>query len=55
MIKLARDAGFQQATRVDTDGKRGVYATLNTGARTTVADISASLAASESRREYRGR
>ncbi len=27
MIKLARDAGFQQATRADTDGKPGVFAT----------------------------
>ena len=36
MIKLARDAGFQQATRVDTDGKPGVFATLDAGAKKTI-------------------
>jgi acetylornithine deacetylase/succinyl-diaminopimelate desuccinylase-like protein len=36
MIKLARDAGFQQATRVDTEGKPGVFATLDAGAAKTV-------------------
>src|SRR6058998_1621973 len=33
MAKLARDAGFQQATVINTDGKPGVYATLDAGAR----------------------
>jgi hypothetical protein len=28
MAKLARDAGFQQATVINTDGKPGVFATL---------------------------
>jgi acetylornithine deacetylase/succinyl-diaminopimelate desuccinylase-like protein len=32
MAKLARDAGFQQATVIDTDGKPGVFATLDVGA-----------------------
>jgi acetylornithine deacetylase/succinyl-diaminopimelate desuccinylase-like protein len=36
MIQLARDAGFQQATRVETDGKPGVFATLDVGAAKTV-------------------
>ena len=36
MIKLAKDAGFQQATRVDTDGKPGVFAMLDAGAARTV-------------------
>ncbi|MBA2586709.1 MAG: M20/M25/M40 family metallo-hydrolase [Chthoniobacterales bacterium] len=36
MIKLARDAGFQQATRVETDGKPGVFAVLDAGAPKTV-------------------
>src|SRR5437660_6524369 len=36
MIKLAQDAGFQKATRVDTDGKPGVFATLDAGAAKTV-------------------
>lgn len=36
MIKLARDAGFQQATRVDGDGKPAVFATLDAGAKKTV-------------------
>src|SRR5437762_8036205 len=29
MAKLARDAGFQQATVINTDGKPGVFATLD--------------------------
>src|SRR5262252_10789567 len=33
MANLARDAGFQQATVINTDGKPGVFATLNAGAR----------------------
>src|SRR5438552_3929172 len=37
MMRLARDAGFQKATRVDTDGHPGVFATLDAGAATTVA------------------
>ncbi len=37
MIRLARDAGFQKATRVDTDGHPGVFATLDAGAANTVA------------------
>src|SRR6266566_2858969 len=36
MIKLARDAGFQQAMRVETDGKPGVFATLDAGAPKTI-------------------
>src|SRR5438477_3517830 len=32
MAKLARDAGFQQATVINTDGKPGVFATLDVGA-----------------------
>src|SRR6185503_21197129 len=32
MIRLAREAGFQQATRVPTDGQPGVFATLDAGA-----------------------
>ena len=36
MAKLARDAGFQQATVIDTDGKPGVFATLDAGAAKTV-------------------
>ena len=36
MAKLARDAGFQHATVIETDGKPGVFATLDAGARKTV-------------------
>ena len=36
MAKLLRDAGFQQATVVETDGKPGVFATLDAGAPKTV-------------------
>jgi acetylornithine deacetylase/succinyl-diaminopimelate desuccinylase-like protein len=36
MAKLARDAGFQQATVINTDGRPGVFATLDAGAKTTV-------------------
>src|SRR4030095_13976993 len=36
MAKLARDAGFQQATVINTDGKPGVFATLDAGAQKTV-------------------
>jgi acetylornithine deacetylase/succinyl-diaminopimelate desuccinylase-like protein len=36
MAKLARDAGFQQVTVVPTDGKPGVFATLDAGAPKTV-------------------
>ena len=36
MAKLARDAGFQQATVIKTDGKPGVFATLDAGAKKTV-------------------
>src|SRR3954467_15124870 len=36
MIKLAKDAGFQEATRVETDGKPGVFATLDAGAPKTI-------------------
>src|SRR5439155_12174311 len=36
MDKLARDAGFQQATVINTDGKPGVFATLDAGAPKTV-------------------
>src|SRR5258706_3419911 len=37
MMRLARDAGFDTATRVDTDGHPGVFATLDAGAAKTVA------------------
>src|SRR3954464_3251994 len=36
MAKLAREAGFQQATVIKTDGKPGVFATLDAGAKKTV-------------------
>src|SRR5213075_3565470 len=36
MAKLAKDAGFQQATVVQTDGKPGVFATLDAGAAKTI-------------------
>src|SRR5712671_1755656 len=36
MAKLAKDAGFQQATVIQTDGKPGVFATLDAGASKTV-------------------
>jgi acetylornithine deacetylase/succinyl-diaminopimelate desuccinylase-like protein len=36
MAKLARDAGFQQVAIIDTDGKPGVFATLDAGAPKTV-------------------
>jgi acetylornithine deacetylase/succinyl-diaminopimelate desuccinylase-like protein len=37
MMRLARDAGFERATRIDTDGHPGVFATLDSGAVKTVA------------------
>jgi acetylornithine deacetylase/succinyl-diaminopimelate desuccinylase-like protein len=36
MMRLARDAGFQNVARVPTDGKPGVFATLDAGAPRTV-------------------
>jgi acetylornithine deacetylase/succinyl-diaminopimelate desuccinylase-like protein len=36
MMRLAREAGFQEVTRVPTDGKPGVFATLDAGAARTV-------------------
>jgi len=36
MAELAREAGFQQATVIQTDGKPGVFATLDAGAKKTV-------------------
>src|SRR5204862_6962582 len=36
MAKLARDAGFQQATVINTEGKPGVFATLDACAAKTV-------------------
>src|SRR5713101_5362678 len=36
MARLARDAGFQKATQVETEGKPGVFATLDAGAAKTV-------------------
>jgi acetylornithine deacetylase/succinyl-diaminopimelate desuccinylase-like protein len=36
MIQMLRDAGFNQATRVPTDGQPGVFATLDAGASRTV-------------------
>jgi acetylornithine deacetylase/succinyl-diaminopimelate desuccinylase-like protein len=32
MAQMAREAGFQQAKRIDTDGHPGVFATLDAGA-----------------------
>src|SRR6058998_1136559 len=32
MMRMAREAGFQAATRIDTDGHPGVFATLDAGA-----------------------
>ena len=37
MIRLLKDAGFQRAERVPTDGQPGVFATLDAGAPRTVA------------------
>src|SRR3954453_6631725 len=37
MAKLARDAGFQHVEVMPTSGKSGVFATLDAGARTTLA------------------
>jgi acetylornithine deacetylase/succinyl-diaminopimelate desuccinylase-like protein len=36
MMKMAREAGFQKVERIDTDGKPGVFATLDAGASRTV-------------------
>jgi len=36
MMRFAREAGFQQVTRVPTDGQPGVFATLDAGAPRTV-------------------
>lgn len=36
VVQLLKDAGFQQATIIDTDGKPGVFATLDAGAARTV-------------------
>jgi acetylornithine deacetylase/succinyl-diaminopimelate desuccinylase-like protein len=36
MARLAREAGFQQANRVQTDGQPGVFATLDAGAARTI-------------------
>src|SRR5437764_12237490 len=36
MMRFAREAGFQQVTRVPTDGQPGVFATLDAGAAKTV-------------------
>ncbi len=36
MMRLAREAGFQKVQRVETDGKPGVFATLDAGAPRTV-------------------
>jgi len=35
MVRMAREAGFQKATRIDTDGHPGVFATLDAGAART--------------------
>src|SRR3546814_17548561 len=35
MAQLARDAGFQKVEIIDTDGKPGVFATLDAGAEKT--------------------
>src|SRR2546426_10367366 len=36
MMRLARDAGFENVTRIDTDGQPGVFATLDAGAPRTI-------------------
>jgi acetylornithine deacetylase/succinyl-diaminopimelate desuccinylase-like protein len=36
MMRMAREAGFQKVQRIDTDGKPGVFATLDAGAQRTV-------------------
>ena len=36
MMRMLRDAGFQQATRVPTDGQPGIFATLDAGAPRTL-------------------
>jgi acetylornithine deacetylase/succinyl-diaminopimelate desuccinylase-like protein len=36
MMRLAREAGFQQVTRIPTDGHPGVFATLDAGAPRTI-------------------
>src|SRR5258708_4921149 len=36
LIELLKSVGFQTATRIDTDGKPGVFATLDAGAPKTV-------------------
>jgi len=36
MMRLARDAGFQNVTRIPTDGQPGVFATLDAGAPRTI-------------------
>jgi acetylornithine deacetylase/succinyl-diaminopimelate desuccinylase-like protein len=36
MMRMAREAGFQKATRIDTDGHPGVFATLDAAAAKTV-------------------
>ena len=36
MIQLLKEAGFQRAERVETEGKPGVFATLDAGAPKTV-------------------
>lgn len=36
MMRLAREAGFDQVTRVPTDGQPGVFATLDAGAPRTM-------------------
>ena len=36
LVKMLKDAGFGQATRIETDGQPGVFATLDAGAAKTV-------------------
>jgi acetylornithine deacetylase/succinyl-diaminopimelate desuccinylase-like protein len=36
MMRLAREAGFEQVAKIPSDGQPGVFATLDAGARTTV-------------------
>src|SRR5437660_1025925 len=36
MMRMLRDAGFQQATKISTDGQPGVFATLDAGAPRTL-------------------
>src|SRR5688572_20142065 len=55
MAKLARDAGFQQATVIQTEGKPGVFATLDAGAANTSGCSSCTTSSSSIRPSGRSR